>query len=67
MKPTEAEWRELQRRADMMANGCSVHAVRTIMGWLRDLYNAPKWGGSMRTLWDWYVRQLNCELAGVKP
>ena len=62
VRPSLAEWTELQRRADNAVNGCIVHCVRSIIGWMRELYNAPTWSEGHSKLWTHYTAALNAEL-----
>lgn len=62
VRPSLAEWTELQRRADNASDGCIVHCVRSIIGWMRDLYHAPTWSDGHAKLWKHYTAALNAEL-----
>jgi len=65
-RPTFAKWSEIQRSADNAVDGCVVHCVRSIVGWMRELYTAPEWGPQHAALWESYNKALRAELTPAR-
>lgn len=64
IRPSGQELAELERRVSTAAGGHNIHAVESLIGYIRVLHKSPFWKEAHQITWRTYVRNLNEALLG---